>query len=139
MDIGDRHQTFGKLFLESPRDHPAISGPLMQLSAASLGVNASQFKIPASTQVLWQLDGVQQTEGITYLLPMIGLILKKAQSFMEDITGGWNSFFSKDQVSLLGSTFEITQHRVAWLASAGLMSRLGTYRIAFNLHLQSHV
>lgn len=127
MDIGDAHQTFGRLIPKLAETYPAISNAVLQLSAESLAVDASKLEMPTSDSVLWQLSTIKQTEGVAYLIPMLSWILRKTQNFVESIPGTWDSFFGNGETSLLGGNFDTTEYRVGWLASVSLMSRLGTY------------
>lgn len=129
MDIGDCHQTFGLLVPKLAQDHPTILDALLQLSALSLGSQvASRPDLPSMRgSVIWQLNTIKQTEGLPYMLPMICWVLNKTQNFVESVPETWEPFFSDDRTSLVGSSFESTELRVGWLATAGLMSRLGMF------------
>lgn len=128
MDIGNHHRTFGQLIPSLAQTYPAISNAILKLAAESSRVDASHITISAASLVLWELNTVKQTEGVAYLLPMLSWILQKTQNYVESIPDTWESFFSDGEISLLGGSFDSAEYRTAWLASVGLMSRLGMQR-----------
>lgn len=127
MDIGDRHQTYGRLVPKLAQSHPAISEALLHLAAASCVSDSSRVESSTGHLVFLQLNHVKQVEGVAYLIPMMSWILRKVENFIEDVPDGWDSFFSQGRISLLSSKFETPEYRIGWLASVGFMSRMGTF------------